>query len=131
MENKVNEVLNVSMEKIKQMVDVSTVVGDQIRVSDELTVIPISKVSYGFAGGGSDLPSKNTSGLFGGGSGAGVSITPIAMLVVQKNDVRLLPVAAKPGSADQIINMVPDVINKISGLVHKDKDKADREDKAE
>ncbi|MBR7092379.1 MAG: GerW family sporulation protein [Clostridia bacterium] len=131
MENKVNEVLNVSMEKIKQMVDVSTVVGDQIRVSDELTVIPISKVSYGFAGGGSDLPSKNTSGLFGGGSGAGVSITPIAMLVVQKNDVRLLPVAAKPGSADQIINMVPDVINKISGLVHKDKDKADREDKVE
>ena len=131
MENKVNEVLNVSMEKIKQMVDVSTVVGDQIRVSEELTVIPISKVSYGFAGGGSDLPSKNTSGLFGGGSGAGVSITPIAMLVVQKNDVRLLPVAAKPGSADQIINMVPDVINKISGLVHKDKDKADREDKAE
>ena len=128
MENKVNEVLNVSMEKIKQMVDVSTVVGDQIRVSDDLTVIPVSKVSYGFAGGGSDLPSKNAAGLFGGGSGAGVNITPIALIVIQKNDVRLIPVTAKPGSADQIIHMVPDVINKISGLVHKDKHKDAKEE---
>ena len=131
MGNKVNEVLNVSMEKIKQMVDVSTVVGDQIRVSDDLTVIPVSKVSYGFAGGGSDLPSKNAAGLFGGGSGAGVNITPIALIVIQKNDVRLIPMTAKPGSADQIIHMVPDVINKISGLVHKDKNKDKEENKAE
>ena len=123
MDHKVSALLGVSMEKIKEMVDASTVVGEPIQAGDGVTIIPISKVSYGFAGGGSDLPTKGTNELFGGGSGAGINITPIAFLVLNKGDVRLLPIAAKPDSTDQIINMVPELINKVSGLIKKDKTK--------
>ena len=75
-ENKVNNLLGVSMDKIKEMVDVNTVIGDPITAPDGTTVIPVSRVSYGFAGGGSDLPSKTQpeKGLFAGGSGAGAAV---------------------------------------------------------
>ena len=83
-ENKVNNLLGVSMDKIKEMVDVNTVIGDPITAPDGTTVIPVSRVSYGFAGGGSDLPSKAQpeKGLFAGGSGAGITIQPVAFLVM-------------------------------------------------
>lgn len=122
MENKVNQVLDISMEKIRQMVDVSAVIGDPIVLGEQLTVIPISKVSYGFAGGGSDLPNKSAAQLFGGGSGAGINITPISLLVVKNGEVRLMPVSSNPDKLDQIVNMVPELINKVSALLHKDKD---------
>lgn len=120
MENKVNQVLSVSMEKIKQMVDVNTVVGDPI-VFGEVTLISISKVSYGFAGGGTDLPNKRAAELFGGGSGAGVTVTPISMVMLRGNDVRMLPVTSTPDALDRILNTVPDLVNKVTELIKKDK----------
>ena len=83
-ENKVSNLLGSSMEKIKQMVDVNTVVGDPITTPDGTTVIPISRINYGFAAGGSDLPSKAqpSAGLFAGGSGAGITVSPVAFLSI-------------------------------------------------
>ena len=81
-ETKVENLMGVSIDKIKQMVDVSTVVGDPIPLSGGTTLIPVSKVSYGFASGGSDLPTKGEKDLFGGGGGAGINITPIAFIAV-------------------------------------------------
>ena len=72
----VSDLLGISMEKIKEMADVNAIIGDPIKLDDGTTIIPISKVSYGFASGGSDLPSKYDKNLFGGGAGAGVSIKP-------------------------------------------------------
>ncbi|MBR6622981.1 MAG: sporulation protein YtfJ, partial [Ruminococcus sp.] len=67
----VSDLLGISMEKIKEMADVNAIIGDPIKLDDGTTIIPISKVSYGFASGGSDLPSKYDKNLFGGGAGAG------------------------------------------------------------
>ena len=124
-ENKVNNLLGVSMDKIKEMVDVNTVIGDPITAPDGTTVIPVSRVSYGFAGGGSDLPSKAQpeKGLFAGGSGAGINITPIAFLVIANGDVKLLQLVSKPDSTDRLVNLVPDLVDKVTGLFKKDKDK--------
>ena len=81
----IQDLMGVTMEKMREMVDVQTIIGDPIVVSDKVTIVPVSKVSYGFASGGSDLPVKtNPKDLFGGGAGAGVSIQPVAFLVVQE-----------------------------------------------
>ena len=108
--------MNTTLEKIKQMVDVNTVVGDPITSPDGTIIIPVSKVAYGFASGGSDFPSKAQPAkeFFGGGAGAGITITPIAFLSICNGDVKLIQVEPFEGSADRIIQMVPDVVDKIS-----------------
>ncbi|MCI6495554.1 MAG: GerW family sporulation protein, partial [Anaeromassilibacillus sp.] len=89
-EHPINKLMDTTMQKIKEMVDVNTIIGDPITTPDGTTIIPISKVSYGFAAGGTDFPSKRENrDNFGGGSGAGVSITPIGFLTVCKGDVRM------------------------------------------
>ena len=107
--------------KIRQMVDVNSVVGDPITTPDGVTIIPVSKVSIGFGGGGSDFVSKNVNrqeNPFGGGAGGGVKITPIAFLIIKDGSVRMLPVAAPANTtADRVVEMVPDVIDKISSFV--------------
>lgn len=129
-ENKVNNLLGASMDKIKEMVDVNTVVGDPITTPDGTTVIPISRVSYGFAGGGTDLPSKAQpdKGLFAGGSGAGITISPIAFLVVANGNVRILQIEPYLSSVDRIVANAPDMLDKITGLFKKDKDGKDEEE---
>lgn len=123
MEKKVEGLLGVSMEKIREMADANAVIGDPITTPDGTMLIPVSKVSYGFAGGGSDLPNKANADLFGGGSGAGINITPVAFLVIADGDVRLLHVVSKPDATDKIVNLVPDLVDKVSGLFTKKKDK--------
>lgn len=123
MENNVQGLLGTSMEKIKEMVDANTVVGTPIAVQDGVTLIPVSKISYGFASGGSDLPSKREAELFGGGSGAGINITPVAFIVISGGDVRILSVVAKPDSSDKLVNLVPDLVDKVGDLFNKKKDK--------
>ncbi len=113
MANKVEGLMGVSVEKIRELVDANTVVGTPISVGEGLTIIPVSKVSYGFASGGSDLPAKSAGDLFGGGAGAGINITPVAFLTVKDGEINLLPVVAKPDTADRLLSMVPDVINKV------------------
>lgn len=125
--------MNVTMQKIKEMVDVNTIIGEPISTADGTTIIPISKVSYGFASGGSDIPSKNAPNreIFGGGSGAGVSINPIAFLAVHEGKVELLNIEHYDGTADRVVSLVPELIDKISGLFKKDKDGKNEEKEAE
>ncbi|MGN0591375.1 GerW family sporulation protein [Ruminococcus sp.] len=116
-EHPINELMGVTMEKIREMVDVNTIVGTPITCADGATIIPISKVSYGFASGGSDLPSKVEKELFGGGSGAGISIQPVAFLVILNGEVKLLQMSIDASTPNALINMVPDVMEKISGYM--------------
>lgn len=121
MAHPIDNLMNITMDKIKEMVDVNTIVGTPITAEDGTLIIPVSKVSYGFASGGSDLPTKNEKkDLFGGGSGAGVTIQPIAFLTVYKGNVRLISVGGGDG-LDKIMGMVPDVVDKVKGFFKKDK----------
>ncbi len=117
-------ILGTSIEKIKDLVDVSTIIGEPIKISDTLQVIPVSKVTYGFASGGTDFPSKNNQELFGGGGGAGITISPVAFLVVNNGSVTIKYIDAAEGSVERVIGMVPDLVDKasdvISQLKHKD-----------
>lgn len=122
--------MGTTMEKIRDMVDVNTIIGDPIITPDGTTIIPVSKVSFGFASGGSDIPSKIPKELFGGGSGAGVSIQPLGFLVVHQGDVRLLEMNGPGDSMGKALGLVPDVISKISDLFKKDKDQSKPEEAA-
>ena len=107
--------------KIREMVDVNSVVGEPITTADGITIIPVSKVSVGFGGGGSDYVSKNTNkqeNPFGGGAGGGVKVTPVAFLVIKEGNVRMLPIAAPANTtADRIVEQVPDVLDRISAFI--------------
>jgi len=121
-EHPIEGLMDVTMQKIKEMVDVNTIVGDPITTPDGTVIIPVSKVSYGFASGGSDIPSKNAPNkeIFGGGSGAGVSINPIAFLAVYNGKVELLNIESYDGMADRVVGLVPEIIDKVSALFKKD-----------
>ena len=120
MEKSVQSVLGMSMDKIKEMVDVNTVIGKPMAVSG-VTLIPISKVTYGFAGGGSDLPTA-ADGRFGGGSGAGITITPIAFLSITDGKVQVLPINDKPGATEAVVAAVPTLVDRLKDTFSK-KDK--------
>ena len=110
-----------TISKIREMVDVNSVIGDPISTPDGVTIIPVSKVSVGFGGGGSDFVSKHPNqqeNPFGGGAGAGVKVVPIAFLIVKDGNVRILPVAAPASTtADRIVDLVPDVLDKVSAVL--------------
>lgn len=114
-------ILSTTIEKVRQLVDVSTIVGEPVILSDEVTVIPVSKVTYGFASGGSDFPSKNNNQLFGGGGGAGITINPVAFLVLKNGEVTLKHITSNDNAAERIVNMVPEVIDKVNAIVTKTK----------
>ena len=113
--------LDNAIAKIRELVDVNSVIGDPIVTADGVTIIPVSKVSVGFGGGGSDFVSKNANNAkdpFGGGVGAGVRVTPIAFLIVKDGNVRMLPVATPANTtADRLVEMVPDTLDKIAAFV--------------
>ena len=122
MEHPIGSLMDTTMEKIKEMIDVNTIIGEPITSPDVTLIIPVSKVSYGFAAGGSDLPTKKENkDCFGGGSGAGVTIQPVAFLTVYQGDVRLVSVDREEGTADKLVNMIPDVLKKVKGVFKKDK----------
>ena len=125
-ENAAASILGTTIEKVRDLVDVSTIIGDPIEAGG-VTIIPVSKVTYGFASGGSDLPSKANADLFGGGGGAGITITPIAFLVINQGEVSIKHIAGEGGQAERIIGMVPDVIDKVSGAVEKFTKKGDKD----
>lgn len=125
-EHPINGLMNVTLEKIRQMVDSNTIIGNPIVTADGTTILPVSKVTFGFTSGGSEfVSSKAPKELFGGGSGAGVSISPIAFLVLKEGNVRLLQLADKDGGTiDRALNMLPEVMDKVAGFVGRDKKKA-------
>ena len=121
-----NEVMKTTMDKIRSMVDVNTIVGDAITTPDGTTIIPISKVSFGFATGGSDFDSKKEGVNFGGGTGAGVTIKPEGFLVVSEGNVRLVPMAVAPSTTlDRLVELLPEIITKVEGYFKKNKKEAE------
>ncbi|MBQ6336025.1 MAG: GerW family sporulation protein [Ruminococcus sp.] len=121
-EHPINSLMDTSMRKIRELIDVNSIIGDPITTPDGTTIIPVSKVAYGFASGGSDLPTKKENrDCFGGGSGAGVSIQPIGFLSIAKGNVRFIPIEKYDGAADRIVGMIPEAFDKISSFIKKDK----------
>lgn len=108
--------MNTTLEKIKEMVDINTIVGDPITSPDGSIIIPVSKISYGFASGGSDFPTKVQTDkvFFGGGTGAGVSITPVGFITICNGSVKMLQIDPYNNSADRVIGMFPEIVDKIS-----------------
>ena len=106
--------------KIREMVDVNSVIGEPITAGG-VTIIPISKVSVGFGGGGSDYVSRNANkseNPFGGGVGAGVKVTPVAFLIIKEGSVRMLSVATPANTtADRLVEQVPDLLDKVSAFI--------------
>lgn len=123
----INDLMTTTMQKIREMVDVNTIVGQPITTPEGITLIPVSKLSFGFASGGSDYIPKNhkpgDTNTFGGGSGAGVNISPVAFLIVKGDSVRLLPVDPPAATTvDRVIEMVPDVVDKVTDFLEKKKE---------
>lgn len=125
-EQKISEIMETTMEKIKTMVDANTIIGDRI-VVDDVTIIPISKLSFGFVSGATDFAGKNNgSQVFAGGGGAGASVNPIGFLVVKDGDVSMLPISCTETAASKALDMLPETVEKIKSLFKKKEDsKAD------
>ena len=119
MSEKLPNMLENTIQKIRELVDVNSVIGQPISTPDGVTIIPVSKVSVGFGGGGSDFVNKSGGeNPFGGGVGGGVKVTPICFLIVKDGNVRMMPVAAPANTtADRIVEMIPDTLDKISAFV--------------
>lgn len=123
-EQSASGILATSIEKIRDLVDVSTIVGDPVYSSDGLTVIPVSKVTYGFASGGSDFPSKSNADIFGGGGGAGITITPVAFVVINKDTVTIKSVPTADGTAEKLISLIPEMVDTVNGFISKKKEES-------
>ncbi len=119
-------ILETTIEKVKDLVNVSTIIGEPMKVEGGVTIIPVSKVTYGFASGGSDFPSKSNQDIFGGGGGAGVTILPVAFLVIDAyGNVDIKHITAFDNAAERIVGLVPEMFDKVSNAVNKAKmDKA-------
>ena len=119
-------ILESTIEKVKDLVNVSTIIGEPMKVEGGVTIIPVSKVTYGFASGGSDFPSKTNKDVFGGGGGAGVTILPVAFLVIDAyGNVDVKHITAFDNAAERIVGLVPEMFDKVSNAVNKAKmDKA-------
>ena len=132
MSNSIEGILGVSMEKIREMVDVNTIIGDAITSPDGTTIIPVSKVSFGFASGGSDLPTQAAE-KFAGGAGAGVTVKPVAFIVITRDgDVKLMELgSSKPSAIEGVIDAIPNVVEKIKGFIGEKKKKDEEPEEEE
>lgn len=128
--NNVGELFGITTEKIKAMVDVDSILGTPIKIED-VTIIPVSKVTYGFGSGGSDFATKNKNDLFGGGGGAGITIAPVAFIVISDGDVRIKPISTGDDPLERAITLIPDAIDKLVDLVGKLKNKKKSDGEAE
>lgn len=121
--NPLNELLQDSMAKVREMVDTNTIVGQPIQTPDGVTLIPISRVSFGFGGGGTAFGNKKEPAAdpnLGSAMGAGVKVEPVAFLIIKDGTVRVMPVAVPAvTTVDRIVEMVPDVVDKVSGFIKK------------
>jgi len=126
-EHPINGLMETAMQSIKDMVDVNTIVGEPVESKDGTIIIPISKVSFGFGAGGSDFGQKtvaNSDSNFGGGSGGGATIEPVAFMVVGKEEIKLMPIEKNTSPAQDIIDSVPTLIDKVVKVFKKKKDKS-------
>ena len=122
--NNLSDLIRSSMDKVREMVDTNTIVGQPINTADGVTLIPISKVSFGFGSGGADYGKGASTDGFGGGAGAGVKIDPVAFLVIKDGFTRVLPVAVPPKTTiDRIVDMAPDLLDKVEKYFDKKEEK--------
>ncbi|MGN0695626.1 MAG: GerW family sporulation protein [Oscillospiraceae bacterium] len=122
MDTRAKDLISEALGKIHEMADANTVMGDPIKV-DGITIIPVSKVSYGFAGGGSDLPVKSEKEAFGGGTGGGMTLQPLGFLVVSNGDVKFIQINLDTSKTSAVVNMIPELIDKIKDMVSSKEDK--------
>ena len=116
-DNQINELMESAVSRIRQLTDTNTIVGSPIVTPDGITVIPVSRVSFGFATGGSNS-SKNT--RFTGANGAGVKVEPIGFFVIKDGNCRMISVATPPSSTmERIVELVPDILDRIEGMSKK------------
>lgn len=134
--------METAMNSIKEMVDVNTIIGEPIETKNGMVIIPISKVCFGFAAGGSEFKGETIDEYkrkekeeevqyrlpFGGGSGAGISINPVAFVIVQKDTIKVLPVE-HISAIDKLMDYVPDLIEKVNNVIDETDDKIEEEDK--
>ena len=124
-EHPIEGMMGITMDKIRQMADSNTIIGNPITVEGTI-IIPVSRVTFGFASGGSDVGQKSTKDMFGGGTGAGVSIAPIAFLVVNDGNVRTIQLMEHMSPVDNAINALPDLVDRLTAFLKKEKkDKMD------
>lgn len=129
MDHPIGELMQTAMASIKDMVDVNTVVGEPVVASTGATVIPISRVSFGYVTGGSDIPGQDKRHPqpvpgdfpFAGGSGAGVSVQPVGFLVISGDNIRMLP-AQSVTVADRMVELIPGVVEDVKNIFSKDND---------
>ncbi|MGN0114797.1 MAG: GerW family sporulation protein, partial [Acutalibacteraceae bacterium] len=120
MSQNINSIMNDTVDKIRSMASVDTIIGDPVDLGDGIKAIPVSKVSYGFASGGSDIPTAKTNKeVFGGGGGAGMTVTPVAFLVVQNGNVKIMSVDNHPTSIDKAVEIIPDMFDRIVSAIDK------------
>ena len=124
-EHPIQGLMNVTMDKIRQMADSNTIIGKPIKTDDGTTILPVSRISFGFASAGTDFDGKNAANkdLFGGGSGAGVNIQPVAFLVVKDGCVRTIQLADGSNTIDRALIMLPELVDKVSALLKKEEKK--------
>ena len=119
-EHPVQGLMGATVEKIREMADANTIIGTPISIDANTTIIPVSKVTMGFASGGSDVGAKATKEMFGGGSGAGVSITPVAFLIITPSGVRTMQLNEHAGTLDNAISALPELVDKLAAMLKKD-----------
>ena len=124
-EHPIQGLMNVTMDKIRQMADSNTIIGKPIKTDDGTTILPVSRISFGFASAGTDFDGKNAANkdLFGGGSGAGVNIHPVAFLVVKDGCVRTIQLSDGSNTIDRALTMLPELVDKVSALLKKEEKK--------
>ena len=119
-EHPIQGLMGVTIEKIRDMVNAETIIGDPIHI-DDTTIIPVSRVTFGFASGGSDVGPSSSKQMFGGGSGAGVSVTPVAFLVISDGNVRTVQLIDKVTAVDNVVASLPELVDKVTALIKKEK----------
>ena len=132
-EHPIQGLMNVTMDKIRQMADSNTIIGKPIKTDAGTTILPVSRISFGFASAGTDFDGKNAANkdLFGGGSGAGVNIQPVAFLVVQDGCVRTIQLSDGSNTIDRALTMLPELVDKVSALLKKEEKQGTAAPKAE
>ena len=116
-----SELMDTTMSKIREMVDSNSIIGEPITTPDGVTVIPVSRVSFGFGSGGSDY--GKTTEKFGGGGGAGVTIEPVAFLIIKDGITRMMPVAVPAAATvDRILELVPELMDRVENMIAKKKE---------
>ena len=132
-EHPIQGLMNVTMDKIRQMADSNTIIGKPIKTDDGTTILPVSRISFGFASAGTDFDGKNAANkdLFGGGSGAGVNIQPVAFLVVKDGCVRTIQLSDGSNTIDRALTMLPELVDKVSALLKKEEKQGTDAPKAE